>query len=50
MWDMLKVSYNKLSSGECSSKMLHTKPEWMLVERLVVHNKTPKAYDTYQNA
>ena len=30
-WDMLRVYDNKLSSGECSSKILRTKPEWMLV-------------------
>ena len=47
MWDMLRVYDNKLSCGECSSKMLQSKPEWM---RQVVHTKTPKAYDTYQNA
>ena len=50
MPDMLGVNYTKLSSGECSSKTLDMKPERMLIERLVVHTKTPKAYDTYQNA
>ena len=29
--------------------VLDTKPEWMLIERLIVHTKTPTAYDTYQN-
>ena len=29
--------------------VLDMKPEWMLVECLIVHTKTPKAYDTYRN-
>ena len=33
---MLRVSYTKLSSGECSSKTLDTKPEWTLLERPVL--------------
>ena len=36
MRDMLRVSYTKLSSGECSSKTLDTKPEWTLLEHLVL--------------
>ena len=36
MRDMLRVNYTKLSSGECSSKALDTKPERTLLERLVL--------------
>ena len=32
---MLRVHYTELTSGECSSKMLETKPEWTLLECLV---------------
>ena len=35
MRDMLRVNYTKLSSGECLSETLYTKPEWTLLERLV---------------
>ena len=35
MRDLLRVNYAKLSSGECSSKTLDTKPELTLLERLV---------------
>ena len=39
MRDMLRVNHTKLSSGECSSKTLDTKPEWTLLERLVLEEQ-----------
>ena len=40
MRDMLRVNYTKLSSGECLSKTLDTKPEWTFVECLVELNES----------